>query len=152
MTPYPHETPLELNSLFAKKNWTIMNMFETADEFYTSLGLESNSMCYDVKKGAMIEKPEKTNVVCHASAWDFCNRKDFRLDLQNVSRNGRLNLDIGRIKMCTELNFENFVVIHHEMGHIQYYQQYKNQPYAYRTGANPGKERVTSPLRRQRIV
>jgi hypothetical protein len=40
--------------------------------------------------------------------------------------------------MCTKVNMEDFVTIHHEMGHIQYYIQYKDQPYALRTGANPG--------------
>jgi peptidyl-dipeptidase A len=43
-----------------------------------------------------------------------------------------------RIKMCTEVNYEDFVVIHHEMGHIQYYLQYAEQPYNFRDGANPG--------------
>lgn len=33
---------------------------------------------------------------------------------------------------------EDFVTVHHEMGHIQYYLQYKDQLYPYRTGANPG--------------
>jgi len=28
---------------------------------------------------------------------------------------------------------------HHEMGHVQYYLQYRRQPIAYRQGANPGK-------------
>ena len=45
---------------------------------------------------------------------------------------------LNRIKMCTKVNMEDFVTIHHEMGHIQYYIQYKDQPYALRTGANPG--------------
>jgi peptidyl-dipeptidase A len=27
---------------------------------------------------SMFEKPEGREVVCHASAWDFYNRKDFR--------------------------------------------------------------------------
>lgn len=40
--------------------------------------------------------------------------------------------------MCTKVNMEDFVTIHHEMGHIQYYIQYKDQPYALRAGANPG--------------
>jgi peptidyl-dipeptidase A len=40
--------------------------------------------------------------------------------------------------MCTKVNMEDFVTIHHEMGHIQYYIQYKDQPYALRSGANPG--------------
>lgn len=54
------------------------------------------------------------------SAWDFCNGEDFR------------------IKMCTKVNMEDFVVVHHEMGHIMYYILYKNHPLIYRTGANPG--------------
>ena len=45
-----------------------------------------------------------------------------------------------RIKMCTEVNMEEMITIHHEMGHIQYFLQYKDQPVVYRDGANPGKE------------
>lgn len=30
------------------------------------------------------------------------------------------------------------VTTHHELGHIQYYLQYWDQPFEYRTGANPG--------------
>ena len=43
-----------------------------------------------------------------------------------------------RIKMCTDVTMENLITIHHEMGHIQYYLQYKDQPVEYREGANPG--------------
>lgn len=41
--------------------------------------------------------------------------------------------------MCTKVNEEDFITVHHEMGHIQYYLLYKNQPISFRTGANPGK-------------
>ena len=69
----------------------------------------------------MLVKPKDgKKVVCHASAWDFKNRKDFR------------------IKMCTEVNKEDFVVVNHEMGHIQYFLQYKKQSFLFRHGANPG--------------
>lgn len=40
--------------------------------------------------------------------------------------------------MCTQVNYEDFITIHHEMGHIQYYLQYKHQPITFRSGANPG--------------
>ena len=43
-----------------------------------------------------------------------------------------------RIKMCTGINQENLITIHHEMGHCEYYLAYKDLPYAYRSGANPG--------------
>ena len=41
--------------------------------------------------------------------------------------------------MCTELDLDNLVTIHHEMGHIQYYIQYKHLPYEFRSGANSGR-------------
>lgn len=43
-----------------------------------------------------------------------------------------------RIKECTSVNQKHFVTAHHEMGHIQYYILYKNQPLVFRDGANPG--------------
>lgn len=33
---------------------------------------------------------------------------------------------------------EQLFTVHHEMGHIQYYLQYKDQPVSFRKGANPG--------------
>lgn len=32
----------------------------------------------------------------------------------------------------------DLIVTHHEMGHIQYFLQYADQPYVFREGANPG--------------
>ena len=40
--------------------------------------------------------------------------------------------------MCAKVNMKDFVSMHHEMGHIQYFLQYKNQPKVFRDGANPG--------------
>ena len=42
--------------------------------------------------------------------------------------------------MCTKVDMDNLVTIHHEMGHIQYYIQYKDLPNEFRTGANSGKK------------
>ncbi|KAJ9581076.1 hypothetical protein L9F63_023745, partial [Diploptera punctata] len=118
--PFPDASLVDVTSALQEQGFTAKKMFETSDEFYQSLGLPENSMSYD-ESVAMISKPEDGRVVvCHASAWDFCDRKDFR------------------IKMCTNINMEDFITIHHEMGHIQYYIQYKDQPYALRAGANPG--------------
>lgn len=33
---------------------------------------------------------------------------------------------------------DDFITIHHEMGHVEYFLQYKDQPVVYRDGANPG--------------
>jgi len=38
--------------------------------------------------------------------------------------------------MCTEVNGEDFEVVHHEMGHIEYYMQYRHLATVFRTGAN----------------
>ena len=40
--------------------------------------------------------------------------------------------------MCTEVNFDDLVTVHHEMGHIQYFMQYVDLPLQFREGANPG--------------
>lgn len=40
--------------------------------------------------------------------------------------------------MCTTVNREELRVVHHEMGHVQYYLQYRTQPSVFRDGANPG--------------
>jgi peptidyl-dipeptidase A len=35
---------------------------------------------------------------------------------------------------------EDLSVVHHEMGHVQYFMQYRHQPAAYKDGANPGNQ------------
>lgn len=93
-------------------------MFQMSEDFFTSLGLLPTPP--EFWSGSIIEKPADREIVCHASAWDFCNGKDFR------------------IKQCTKVTMEDFIVVHHEMGHIQYYLQYKHLPLVYRDGANSG--------------
>lgn len=52
-------------------------MFKEADNFFTSLGLLPVPPEFWNK--SMLEKPtDGREVVCHASAWDFFNGKDFR--------------------------------------------------------------------------
>ena len=38
--------------------------------------------------------------------------------------------------MCAKVDAGNFEVIHHEMGHIEYFMQYRRLPSLFRTGAN----------------
>lgn len=40
--------------------------------------------------------------------------------------------------MCTQVNMKDFITVHHEMAHVQYFLNYKKQPKVYRDGANPG--------------
>lgn len=49
-----------------------------------------------------------------------------------------INWIVSRIKQCTEITEQELVVAHHEMGHIEYFLQYKDQPFKFREGANDG--------------
>lgn len=115
-------------------------MFEVSDEFFSSLGLIP--MPPEFWKESMLEKPKDREVVCHASAWEFCNGKDFRLEriaflvIYQVNFNDFLIW--YRVKQCTRVSAKDLIVVHHEMGHTQYQMQYKNKPMLYRNGANPG--------------
>nr|XP_012299551.1 angiotensin-converting enzyme isoform X1 [Aotus nancymaae] len=119
VVPFPSATLMDTTEAMLKQGWTPRRMFKEADDFFTSLGLLPVPPEFWNK--SMLEKPtDGREVVCHASAWDFYNGKDFR------------------IKQCTTVNLEDLVVAHHEMGHIQYFMQYKDLPVALRDGANPG--------------
>ena len=65
-----------LQNLFILQNYTTLRMFQTAEEFFTSLGLKK--MPQEFWDKSIIVKPADREIVCHASAWDFYNRKDFR--------------------------------------------------------------------------
>uniref|UniRef100_A0A8C5IRE9 Angiotensin-converting enzyme n=1 Tax=Junco hyemalis TaxID=40217 RepID=A0A8C5IRE9_JUNHY len=119
MIPYPEKPNLDVTSAMVQQGWNATHMFRVSEEFFTSLGLLE--MPPEFWEFSMLEKPtDGREVVCHASAWDFYNRKDFR------------------IKQCTTVTMEQLFTVHHEMGHIQYYLQYKDQPVSFRSGANPG--------------
>ncbi|XP_040845401.1 angiotensin-converting enzyme isoform X4 [Ochotona curzoniae] len=119
VVPFPSASMMDATEAMIKQGWTPKRMFKEADDFFTSLGLLSVPPEFWNK--SMLEKPKDgREVVCHASAWDFYNGKDFR------------------IKQCTTVNMEELIVAHHEMGHIQYFMQYKHLPVALREGANPG--------------
>ncbi|KAM3592839.1 uncharacterized protein V6R79_026353 [Siganus canaliculatus] len=118
MVPFPNAANLDVTDEMVAQKYNATYMFQVSEEFFTSLGLDA--MPPEFWEGSMLEKPGDREVVCHASAWDFYNRKDFR------------------IKQCTTVTMEQLFTVHHEMGHIQYYLQYKHQPVGFRRGANPG--------------
>ncbi|XP_036393879.1 angiotensin-converting enzyme [Megalops cyprinoides] len=119
MIPFPGKPNVDVTDAMVAKNWNATHMFRVSEEFFTSLGLIEMPQKFWDK--SMLEKPtDGREVVCHASAWDFYNRQDFR------------------IKQCTTVTMEQLFTVHHEMGHIEYYLQYKDQPVSFRGGANPG--------------
>lgn len=61
---------------FFKQGYDAKKLFKISEEFFLSLGLIG--MPETFWNDSMITKPDDREVVCHASAWDFYNRKDYR--------------------------------------------------------------------------
>jgi peptidyl-dipeptidase A len=93
-------------------------MVKTGEAFFSSLGFDPLPETFWAR--SLFMKPADRDVVCHASAWDIDEKDDLR------------------IKMCIEVNAEDFKTIHHELGHNYYYRAYKDQSYLYRSSANDG--------------
>ncbi|HMJ89923.1 MAG TPA: M2 family metallopeptidase [Candidatus Acidoferrum sp.] len=108
----------DLTALLTNKNYDPMKMVKTGEGFYTSLGLPALPATFWER--SMFTKPRDREVVCHASAWDIDNKDDLR------------------IKMCIKVNADDFVVIHHELGHNYYQRAYNQQPFLYLNGAHDG--------------
>ena len=115
----PAASEINLTNILIEKDIDEIEMVKIAENFFISLGFEPLSDTFWER--SLFIKPSDRNVVCHASAWD-------------------LNSDIDdlRIKMCIERNAEDFSVIHHELGHIFYYQAYSDLPDIFQSGANDG--------------
>jgi peptidyl-dipeptidase A len=108
----------DLTDLLLKKKYTPEQMVRTGERFYTSIGFPALPASFWQR--SQITRPRDREVVCHASAWDVDNKDDLR------------------IKMCTKVNADDFVTIHHELGHNFYQRAYNQQPYLYLNGANDG--------------
>ena len=108
----------DLTDLITAKGLDETQMVRTGEQFFSSLG-------FDPLPGTFWErsqfvKPRDRDVVCHASAWDVDNVDDLR------------------IKMCIKKNADDFVTIHHELGHNYYQRAYNQQDYLHLNGANDG--------------
>ena len=108
----------ELTELLHAKNLDARGMVKYGENFYKSLGFDPLPKTFWER--SLFVKPADRDVVCHASAWDIDNKDDVR------------------IKMCIQIRAEDFVTIHHELGHNFYQRAYKNQPFLFENGANDG--------------
>lgn len=108
----------DTGELLKEKGFDPIKMVRAGEGFYSSLGLAPLPDSFWAR--SQITKPADREVICHASAWDLDNQDDIR------------------IKMCTKVNGDDFVTIHHELGHNYYQRAYKTQPYLYKNGANDG--------------
>jgi peptidyl-dipeptidase A len=108
----------DLTALLRAKKLDAHGMVKYGENFYKSLGFEPLPQTFWER--SLFVKPADREVVCHADAWDIDNKDDLR------------------IKMCIQVRDEDFVTIHHEMGHNIYQRAYKNQPVMFQGGANDG--------------
>lgn len=108
----------DLTALLEAADYTPERIVRTGEAFFSSLGFDPLPETFWER--SMITEPRDRNVVCHASAWDLDNVDDLR------------------IKMCTRVNADDFVTVHHELGHNYYQRAYNRQPLIYRNSANDG--------------
>ena len=110
---------VDITKVIDDLNLSEVEMVEYAEDFFISIGFKPLPETFWER--SLFVKPLDRSVVCHASAWNLDPAKN---DL--------------RIKMCIEKNEEDFVTIHHELGHIFYYQAYNHLPTLFQGGANDG--------------
>ena len=116
--PHPGIAPLNVTEGLQRKGWDEKKMTEVSEDFFVSLGLpELPDSFYE---NSLLKKPRDRDVVCHASAWDMGNGSD------------------PRIKQCIEISEEHLTTLHHELGHIYYYQMYKDLEPVFKGGAHDG--------------
>ena len=108
----------DIGDLLKEKGKAPLDMVKAGENFYSSLGFAKLPDTF--WKRSQFLKPADREVVCHASAWDIDNKDDIR------------------IKMCIKVNSDDFVTIHHELGHNYYQRAYNKQPFLYLNGANDG--------------
>ncbi len=108
----------DVTDLIAKKKLDATGMVKVGEQFFSSLGFAPLPETFWER--SQFSKPADREVVCHASAWDIDNVDDLR------------------IKMCIKPNGDDFVTIHHELGHNYYQRAYNKQDFLHLNGANDG--------------
>jgi peptidyl-dipeptidase A len=108
----------DLTALLQAEGFDARKMVRSGENFFSSLGFAPLPDTFWER--SLFTKPRDREVVCHASAWDIDQVDDLR------------------IKMCIEINAEDFNTIHHELGHNYYQRAYNQLPFLYRNSANDG--------------
>ena len=108
----------DLTKRLVEKRIDELEMVRYGERFFLSLGFEPLPETFWTR--SLFVQPRDRDVVCHASAWDLDAAEDLR------------------IKMCININAEDFTTIHHELGHNFYQRAYKDLSPLYRDSANDG--------------
>ena len=116
--PRNQKAAYSLTDILKQKKIDPIEMVRIGERFFTSLGFEPLPKTFYER--SLFVKPQDREVVCHASAWDINS------------------VDDVRIKMCIDVNQEDFITIHHELGHNFYQRAYSTLPVVFRDSANDG--------------
>lgn len=108
----------DIGEILQQRKTTAKQVVQYGEGFFKSLGLEALPDTFWQR--SMLTRPADRDVVCHASAWHI----DFDQDV--------------RLKLCLHDTTDDFVTVHHELGHIYYFLAYRKQPFMFRNGANDG--------------
>jgi peptidyl-dipeptidase A len=109
---------IDIDALLVKNGYDATRMVKTGENFFSSLGFAPLPETFWER--SQITQPKDRDVVCHASAWNIDSKDDIR------------------IKMCTTVTAEDFVTVHHELGHNYYQRAYKARSPLFQNGANDG--------------
>lgn len=118
VAPKDADPGYDLTAILKGRGTKPLDMVRYGERFFTSLGFAPLPQTFWER--SLFVKPRDRDVVCHASAWDVDAVDDLRL------------------KMCIEINSEDFSTVHHELGHNFYQRAYDRQPFLFRDSANDG--------------
>ena len=118
VAPPQQKQPYDITDLLEAKKVDAIGMVKYGEGFFESLGFAPLPKTFWER--SLFTKPRDRDVVCHASAWDIDNFDDLRL------------------KMCIQVRGEDFITVHHELGHNFYQRAYSKQPFLFKNGANDG--------------
>ena len=118
LAPAGADPGYDLTKILKERKTGHLAMVKYGENFFLSLGFEPLPKTFWER--SLFLKPRDREVVCHASAWNIDNVDDLR------------------IKMCIEPTAEDFITIHHELGHNFYQRAYNKQPMLFRDSANDG--------------
>ena len=118
LAPANADRGYDLTQILKARNTDAKQMVRYGESFFTSLGFDQLPPTFWER--SLFLKPADREVVCHASAWDIDYEKDVRL------------------KMCVQINEEDFTTVHHELGHNYYQMAYATKPFLFRDSANDG--------------
>jgi len=118
LAPRDADPGYDLTEILKQRKTDWKQMVKYGENFFVSLGFDPLPQTFWER--SLFVKPRDREVVCHASAWDVDAVNDLRL------------------KMCIDITGEDFLTIHHELGHNFYQRAYNHQPPSFRDSANDG--------------